>query len=544
MAQRDIQDIANYMKQIDESKAAEEEACNEACKECEEQLALEDSEFEDEVIDKESLGFIDDADKQDESDSFYSEEEQIDTFEEDVSDCLEQETVDPEQQASIEVEVYNEDDFGKFFTEEVNRNVPGVKAEVKKTLPNGDLLVKMSGTKENLEKAFAFYVGKEDYDILPKEDKEQFEALLVFDDGDTLAEADYREAVAHCLDQIGVNASTASLADQDSCAISFIKEEKAKRFAKKALKCLTENDFSDLSDEDLDKLDKLKDAIEDGKKLDADQDRSWEMILNDLGYTKADWEAMEPEKKEKIFDQLIHPVRNRTGFSTGFSDKPHIGIDPKTGKKFRYRNLYKVKNPETGEYEITAFNPNYDADHSIYQHPAAAKKQAKKDAEALDKARKEKIARDMMKKVRGRGRTDTDPKSTDAIWQTYEFAQMISALDGKQRKQLMQDMIDEINKENGGNTKKAAEETLYVKTHLFGKKPTLRDIANAWGKSHVGVKKFADETINIWKKTMDDLNIKSFSQFANMSQSKFDQFLQLLQNNMKSRRRGSIVAGR
>ena len=68
------------------------------------------------------------------------------------------------------------------------------------------------------------------------------------------------------------------------------------------MKCLTENDFSDLSDEDLDKLDKLKDAIEDGKKLDADQDRSWEMILNDLGYTKADWEAMEPEKKNKIFD--------------------------------------------------------------------------------------------------------------------------------------------------------------------------------------------------------------------------------------------------
>ena len=81
-----------------------------------------------------------------------------------------------------------------------------------------------------------------------------------------------------------------------------------------------------------------------------------------------------------------------------------------------------MKNPETGEYEITAFNPNYDADHSPYQHPAAVKKQAKNDVEALDKARKEKIARDIMKKVRGRGRTDNDPKSTDAIWQTYEFA--------------------------------------------------------------------------------------------------------------------------
>lgn len=94
---------------------------------------------------------------------------------------------------------------------------------------------------------------------------------------------------------------------------------------------------------------------------------------------------------------------------------------------------------------------------------------------------------------------------------------MLSALDGKQRKQLMQDMIDEITKENGGNTKKAAEEILYVKTHLFGKKPTLRDIAGAWDKSHVGVKKFADETVNIWKKTLNDLNIKSVSQFKNMS---------------------------
>ena len=540
MAQRDIQDIANYMKQIDESKAAEEEACNEACKECEEQLALEDSEFEDEVIDKESLGFIDDADKQDESDSFYSEEEQKDTFEEDVSDCLEQEIVDPEQQASIEVDVFNEDGFGKFFTKEVNRNVPGVKAEVKKTLPNGDLLVKMSGTKDNLEKAFAFYVGKEDYDILPPEDKEQFEALLVFDDGDTLAEADYREAVAHCLDPIGVNASTASLADQDACKSSLIKEEKAKRFAKKALKCLNENDFSTLSDEDLDKLDKLKDAVENGKKLDAEQDRIWELILKDMGYTKAEWEAMEPEKRDKIFDQFNQPIIS----STGFSNEPHIGIDPKTGKKFRYRNQYKVKNPETGEYEITAFNPNYDADNSPYQHPTAAKKQAKKDAEALEKASKEKIARDMMKKVRGRGRTSTDPKSEDAIWQTYEFAQMISALDSKQRKQLIQDMIDEITKENGGNAKKAAEEIMYVKTYLFGKKPTLRDIAGAWDKSHVGVKKFADETINIWKKTLNDLNIKSISQFKNMSQPKFEQFLQLLKINMEGRRSGSIVAGR
>ena len=150
---------------------------------------------------------------QDESDAFYSEDEEKDSLEEDVSDCLQQEAAEVEQQGSIEVEVYNEDGFGEHFAQEVNKNIQGVKAVVKKTLPNGDLLVKMSGTKDDLENAFAFYVGKEDYSMLSKDDKEDFEARLVFDDGDTLAEADYREAVAHCLDPIGVHASTANLAD-------------------------------------------------------------------------------------------------------------------------------------------------------------------------------------------------------------------------------------------------------------------------------------------------------------------------------------------
>lgn len=47
-------------------------------------------------------------------------------------------------------------------------------AAVKKTLPNGDLLVKISGPVDKLEDAFAFYVGKPDYDVLPAEDKQEF----------------------------------------------------------------------------------------------------------------------------------------------------------------------------------------------------------------------------------------------------------------------------------------------------------------------------------------------------------------------------------
>ena len=66
-------------------------------------------------------------------------------------------------------------------------------------------------------------------------DKDAMFPRVVFDDGDTLAEADYREAVAHCLDPVGVNASTADLIDQDTCAISIVKEEKARRSAKKIM---------------------------------------------------------------------------------------------------------------------------------------------------------------------------------------------------------------------------------------------------------------------------------------------------------------------
>ena len=76
----------------------------------------------------------------------------------------------------------------------------------------------------------------------------------MFNDGDTVAEADYREAVAHCLDPIDVHASTANLADQDTCAISLVKEEKARRKALKMKKALCEEDLSQLSDDDLDKL--------------------------------------------------------------------------------------------------------------------------------------------------------------------------------------------------------------------------------------------------------------------------------------------------
>ncbi len=163
MAQRYIRDIAESMQRLDESREAEDLAYERALEEQAELQAAEDAELDDdEVIDPAALGFIDDDEAQSESDEFYAEGDDS-SFDEDISGCLEQEVPDEEPMASLEVEVYNEDGFGEHFAREVSRNIPGVVAKVKKALPSGDLLVKMSGTEDALRDAYVFYAGKESW---------------------------------------------------------------------------------------------------------------------------------------------------------------------------------------------------------------------------------------------------------------------------------------------------------------------------------------------------------------------------------------------
>ncbi len=159
----------------------------------------------------------------------------------------------------------------------------------------------------------------------------------MFDDGDTLAEADYREAVAHCLDPIGVNASTADLVSKDTCAISMVKEERAARKAKKMLKSLRESDFTELTDEELRELDAIQDAVRSDEDLDAEHMRIWAKILDQMGYTQEEWDKLTPEQQDKVWRASEEPVISKSGFSPY-----HIGVDPKTGKKFKYQNKYEV----------------------------------------------------------------------------------------------------------------------------------------------------------------------------------------------------------
>ena len=541
MAQKDIQDIANYMKQLDESIAEEEKACQEACKEFDECQALEDAEFEDEVIDKASMGFIDDDDQQDESDEFYAEDDDA-IFEEDVSDCMEQEVEEAENLGSIEVEVYNEDGFGNQFAQDVSTNVPGVDAVVKKNLPNGDILVKISGSQDDLKKAFAWYLGRKSYAELSQDDKDDFESRLVFDDGDTLAEADYREAVAHCLDPIGVKASTANLVSKNTCKFSMIKEEKLHRKAANIMKALQEEDLSKLSDEDIETIDDIQDAIENHEDVelkDAEDERLWELILKSMGYTKEEWEKLSPEEREKIWNAANEPMSNfasKTGFAKYLTDpkylKKTMGVDPGTDKPIRYTLSHEVPDIENGGRIVTQFNPDYDQEHSMQQHPAAAKKQMKKNAAALDQANREGQAAAAMRNARGK---DT--------WDIQDFATIISALDGKERKALMNQLISDVEKDHPGDPRAAGNEIMFIKK-LFGKKLTLRDFAKAWNASAPGVMKYADETFGIWVKTMRDCGITSKAQFLNMPEAKFRAFIDALKKNMEGRRKGSIVTGK
>lgn len=81
MAQKDIRAIADYMNALNESVIEENRAYDIARREADE-FSVEEDELEDEIIDKSALGFIDDSSSDDLN------EDDVDPYEEDISDCL------------------------------------------------------------------------------------------------------------------------------------------------------------------------------------------------------------------------------------------------------------------------------------------------------------------------------------------------------------------------------------------------------------------------------------------------------------------------
>lgn len=154
------------MREEDAAIAEEDLAYEKACAEQEEDQQLEDDQLEDEVIDRASMGFIDSDDN---DGGCCDEEEQSidDELDEDIGYAMQGEIPEDEPVCTLQLDVYNEDGYGKYFAQRLAREVPDVDAAVKKTLPNGDIAVEVAGTREALERAFAFYLGKKEYAKLP-----------------------------------------------------------------------------------------------------------------------------------------------------------------------------------------------------------------------------------------------------------------------------------------------------------------------------------------------------------------------------------------
>ena len=425
--------------------------------------------------------------------------------EEDVSDCFEQEVAESPVGASIEVDVYNEDGFGKYFVKKLMQRIPEILAKQKKILPNGDIAVKISGDVDALKKAFAFYLGQHDYNALPKDDKEEFDSLVRFDDGDSLAEADYREKVAHCLDPIGVDASAANLAGQDTCAISIIKEEKAKRKAKKILKCLRENDLPSLTDDELDLIDKIQDVVIDGddadlEKLTDDELRVWNIVLDQMGYTQEEWDKMTPEQQEKAFKD--NPANKVATSRSGF------------GPSSKTINVY---DPESDMMITTGFNPNYDKEAKQDLKKAAKEKNA---ADAI--ADRVKMQKDAFKAARG---SDT--------WKISDWAKMLAPLDNHQRKKLMKELLADVQKDNADNPYKSADEEMFIKK-MFGRPITLRDLGKAWGMTFPGAKIDADNFEGAWMTAIRDVGEIGMNGFKNIcaDDAKFAKFIEALKKRL------------
>lgn len=253
MAQKDIEQWAKMLQEAEAEDQAYEKACNDSIKDAED--AVNDVELgeEDEVIDPASLGFVDSEDGVAEDDMLdgrvhnghldvdeAEKDDEVDLaecgFSEDGKELQEKEAEEDLQEAfhkddeyaSMELEVEGSENFdgdNTSFEDALHAEVPDVMVKKVGIGSGGVLKYRISGFLGDLKEAYAFYLGLYGWNDVVKQGEEPiFNELVVFQDGDTLQEADYREAIAHVFDPIGVKASTANLKANNVCQLSIVKE--------------------------------------------------------------------------------------------------------------------------------------------------------------------------------------------------------------------------------------------------------------------------------------------------------------------------------
>lgn len=476
MAHKDIEQWAKMLQEAEAEDKAYEKACNDSLKEAED--AVNDVELgdEDEVIDPASLGFVDSEDGVAEDDMLdgrvhnghldVDEAEKDDEvnlaecgFSEDGKELQEKEAEEDLQEAfhkddeyaSMELEVDGSEDFdgdNTSFEDALHAEVPDVMVKKVGLGSGGVLKYRISGFLGDLKEAYAFYLGLYGWnDVVKQGEEPTFNELVVFQDGDTLQEADYREAIAHVFDPIGVKASTANLKANNVCQLSIVKEA-VKAEKEKRQKALLEADLENMSDEQLDNLDQALDAGEavDNDEADDADERIWLALLKTMGINSIEeYKAMDPKEFQKRWEASNVPLDAANGFARS---------------KTVYRAYHKPDD-EAGGSTHTDFSFNPDYYHRVTR-AEAAREAVKAEKKARENAKIE------------------IPKRGQDTWSLNDFGRMLHSLGPKKAKELQKTMLEIAHEDNKDNPEAEAREVMFIKK-LFGQKtPPFRDIARAW----------------------------------------------------------------
>lgn len=554
MAQREIEQWAKILQEAEAEDRAYESACQKAMKEAEEATSYENVELdaEDEIIDPASLGFVNSEEDVVENDlldgGFHNGHEDVDECDEvDFNECGFTEDGKPLQEkeaeddlnedlhrddefASIELDIFdNEDGTGKAFAEELKSECPNVFARpANKVGPNP--VWKLTGTVKDLKEAYAFWLGLFNWkDVEDQGEADGFYNSIKYEDGDTIQEADYREALAHVFDPVGVRASTANLKKTNTCELSIVKEAVQAEIQKRKMKkALLEKDFGSLSDEDLEKLDSVLTAKEEVDSGDADDEdeRVWLAVLKTMGINSIEeYRAMPPEEFQKLWDKYNRPSNQANGFSR--SNHSFVAYHPRDN--------------ENGGATRTefAFNPDY------YHRVTRAEEERL--AKKADQAARQKATDDLL--------AGQEEALSFADMSPAEFGRFLHSLEPKKVRELRKAMLDAAHEDNADNPAEEAREIMFI-NRIFGKdKATFRDIARLWypgedpNTRQQSVNKFAQDMIaSFYQATRqatgsDDGGLETFRKKVLGNEATFRKFLEIIkqQSDKKKANKRSIV---
>lgn len=553
MAQREIQMWADILNTEEAQDKAYEDACQQTLHDLE--IARNNVEFDDDdIVQPESVGFLaesqnpgieDDIDYQKTS----SRKAREDLSPEDLQECgydadgnelaeVEAKNFmngafhDDDEFASIELEIFDPDsqgDDGQKFVDEIKQDLPEIRA-VKRSYSGKYPIWRFTGTCGDLKELYAAWLGLWTWDdVVDQGEEPGFNEKIVFSDGDTLQEADYRERIAHALDPVGVHASTANLRKTNQCQMTVVKEAVRAEMKKRGLKSrssLLEDNLDSMSDEDLQKMDnaiEVSDKVDDGTATEKDK-KDFLAFLKSIGINSiAEYQNMDPKEYEQHLKTLSKPADHANGFA--MSKKSFIA--------------HHRPDKENGGATSTVFQFNPKHDHYISR--AETLRELKK---AQQRARDQ---QEMKFPPRAAKSVDQDGNVVKGTWSLNDFGKLLSSLSPKQVKELKQSMMDAAHEDNIGNPEAEAYEMMFIKK-LFGQKnPTFRDIARAWypgqdpNTRQQSVNKFYQDTLgNFVSATRaasgkQDGSLNTFYKNVLGNPKNFAKFLDIMKNTSQKR---------